>query len=140
MIRGLFRRGGARTPGWLAIAIQPGEIHYAHGIGGEPGRTSRPGVPSGAHRHRLGRLPDPDQLELSRFPGRAAAEQLRRAGGVHFGGSGNGRQPADHRVRGLGDRLQCSELRHRQHSGDLRRAAASADALEVHGRLLEKGI
>lgn len=40
MIRGLFRRGGARRPGWLAIAIQPGEIHYAHGIGGERGQCA----------------------------------------------------------------------------------------------------
>lgn len=40
MIRGLFRRGGARQPGWLAIATQPGEIHYAHGIGGERGKCT----------------------------------------------------------------------------------------------------
>jgi MSHA biogenesis protein MshI len=38
MIRGLFTGGGARQPGWLAISIQPGELHYAHGIGGERGQ------------------------------------------------------------------------------------------------------
>ena len=38
MIRGLFRRGGAREPGWLAIAMQSGELHYAHGIGAERGQ------------------------------------------------------------------------------------------------------
>lgn len=40
MIRGLFKRGGARRPGWLAIAMQPGELYYAHGIGGERGHTA----------------------------------------------------------------------------------------------------
>lgn len=38
MIRGLFSRRGARRPGWLAIAMQPGEVHFAHGIGGERGQ------------------------------------------------------------------------------------------------------
>jgi MSHA biogenesis protein MshI len=38
MIRGLFTRGGARQPGWLAISMQPGELHYAHGIAGERGQ------------------------------------------------------------------------------------------------------
>lgn len=38
MIRGLFTRGGARQPGWLAISMQPGELHYAHGVGGERGQ------------------------------------------------------------------------------------------------------
>ena len=38
MIRGLFKRGGARQPGWLAISMQPGELHYAHGLGGERGQ------------------------------------------------------------------------------------------------------
>lgn len=40
MIRGLFKRGGARQAGWLAIAVQPGEIHYAHGVGGERGQCA----------------------------------------------------------------------------------------------------
>ena len=40
MIRGLFSRRGARQPGWLAIAMQPGELHYAHGIGGERGQCT----------------------------------------------------------------------------------------------------
>lgn len=40
MIRGFFARGGAREPGWLAIAMQPGELHYAHGIGGERGQCA----------------------------------------------------------------------------------------------------
>ena len=40
MIRGLFKRGGARRPGWLAIALQPGELCYAHCIGGERGHTA----------------------------------------------------------------------------------------------------
>ena len=40
MIRGLFRRGGARQPGWLAIAMQPGEVCYAHGVGGERGHCA----------------------------------------------------------------------------------------------------
>src|SRR5690242_7175992 len=38
MIRGLFKRNGAREPGWLAIAMQHGELHYAHGIGGDRGK------------------------------------------------------------------------------------------------------
>lgn len=40
MIRGLFRRGGARQPGWLAIAMQAGELCYAHGVGGERGQCA----------------------------------------------------------------------------------------------------
>lgn len=40
MLRGLLKRGGARQPGWLAIALQAGEIHFAHGIGGEPGQCA----------------------------------------------------------------------------------------------------
>ncbi len=40
MIRGLFTRGGARQPGWLAIAMQSGELRYAHGIGGERGECA----------------------------------------------------------------------------------------------------
>ncbi len=40
MIRGLFTRGGARQPGWLAIAMQSGELRYAHGIGGERGQCA----------------------------------------------------------------------------------------------------
>jgi MSHA biogenesis protein MshI len=38
MLRGLFKRGGARQPGWLAIAMQPGELHFAHAIAGERGQ------------------------------------------------------------------------------------------------------
>jgi MSHA biogenesis protein MshI len=40
MLRGLLKRGGARQPGWLAIAVQPGEVHFAHGVGGERGQCS----------------------------------------------------------------------------------------------------
>src|SRR3954468_9577954 len=40
MIRGLFKRGGARRPGWLAIAMQPGELYYAHGVGDERGQCA----------------------------------------------------------------------------------------------------
>ncbi len=40
MIRGLFKRRGARQPGWLAISIQPGELHFAHGVGGERGQSA----------------------------------------------------------------------------------------------------
>lgn len=38
MISGLFNRRAARQPGWLAISILPGEMHFAHGVGGERGR------------------------------------------------------------------------------------------------------
>jgi MSHA biogenesis protein MshI len=34
----LFNRRAARQPGWLAISILPGEMHFAHGVGGERGR------------------------------------------------------------------------------------------------------
>lgn len=40
MIRGLFKRRGARQPGWLAISLQPGELHFAHGVGGERGQCA----------------------------------------------------------------------------------------------------
>lgn len=40
MIRGLFKRHGARQPGWLAISVQPGELHFAHGVGGERGHCA----------------------------------------------------------------------------------------------------
>ena len=40
MIRGLFKRRGTRQPGWLAISVQPGELHFAHGVGGERGRCA----------------------------------------------------------------------------------------------------
>ncbi len=40
MIRGLFSSRGARQPGWLAIAMQPGELHYAHGFGGARGQCA----------------------------------------------------------------------------------------------------
>jgi len=38
VINGLFNRGAARQPGWLAISVLPGEMHFAHGMGGERGR------------------------------------------------------------------------------------------------------
>lgn len=38
-MRRLFGRRGAREAGWLAVALQPGELHFAHGIS-EPGRKS----------------------------------------------------------------------------------------------------
>ena len=37
MIRGLFKRGGARQPGWVAISIQADELLFAHGVGGSRG-------------------------------------------------------------------------------------------------------
>src|ERR1700682_6206273 len=37
-MRGLFKRRGAREPGWLAISIQPGALHFVHGIGGPAGK------------------------------------------------------------------------------------------------------
>ena len=40
MIRGLFKRRGARQPGWLAISLQPGEVHFAHGVGGARGQCA----------------------------------------------------------------------------------------------------
>jgi MSHA biogenesis protein MshI len=40
MIRGLFKRRGARQPGWLAISLQPGELHFAHGVGGTRGQCA----------------------------------------------------------------------------------------------------
>lgn len=40
MIGGLFKRRGAHQPGWLAISIQPGELHFAHGVGGAAGQCS----------------------------------------------------------------------------------------------------
>src|SRR6266850_4678534 len=39
-MKALFKRRRAREPGWLAISIQPGELHFAHGIGGEPGQCA----------------------------------------------------------------------------------------------------
>lgn len=40
MLSGLFKHRGARQPGWLAIAIRPGALHFAHGIGGERGQCA----------------------------------------------------------------------------------------------------
>lgn len=34
-MRGLFKRRVTQQPGWLAISLQPGELCFAHGIGGE---------------------------------------------------------------------------------------------------------
>lgn len=38
-MRRLFGRRGTREPGWLAVALQPGALHFAHGIS-EPGKKS----------------------------------------------------------------------------------------------------
>ena len=35
-----WSRRRTRDPGWLAISIQPGELHYAHGVGGPPGKCA----------------------------------------------------------------------------------------------------
>lgn len=39
-MRGLFKRGGAHEPGWLAISLQPGALHFAHGVGGPAGKSA----------------------------------------------------------------------------------------------------
>lgn len=56
MLRGLFSPRGDRQPGWLAIALQAGALHYAHGIGGEPGACA-------IRRCGTERLADDRQLE-----------------------------------------------------------------------------
>jgi len=39
-MKSLFRwRRGAQEPGWLAVSVQPGALHFAHGIS-EPGKKS----------------------------------------------------------------------------------------------------
>ena len=40
MLRGLFSRHGVRRPGWLAISLAAGEVHYAHGLGGTRGECA----------------------------------------------------------------------------------------------------
>jgi MSHA biogenesis protein MshI len=59
----------ARGPGWLAISLQPGELHFAHGVGGLPGRCTitRCGT------HALAEAPQElervtKQLDLRRYP------------------------------------------------------------------------
>jgi MSHA biogenesis protein MshI len=39
-MKNLFRwKRGAREPGWLAVSVQPGSLHFAHGVS-EPGKKS----------------------------------------------------------------------------------------------------